>query len=86
MKTGPSVLYLIGIPPPEPLNESVSMAENMRLNRVGASISGQHSIMKLAYYSNEFMGQFTLVLALYDPFVVDVPLNFDITHSPHRPQ
>ncbi len=25
--------------------------------------------------------QFTPVLALYDPFVVDVPLNFDITHS-----
>ncbi len=26
-------------------------------------------------------GQFTPVLALYDPFGVDVPLNFDITHS-----
>ncbi len=25
--------------------------------------------------------QFTHVLALYDPFGVDVPLNFDITHS-----
>ncbi len=25
--------------------------------------------------------QFTPVLALYDPFGVDVPLNFDITHS-----
>ncbi len=29
------------------------------------------------------MGQFTPVLALYDPFGVDVPLNFDITHSLH---
>ncbi len=27
------------------------------------------------------MGQFTPVSALYDPFGVDVPLNFDITHS-----
>ena len=27
------------------------------------------------------IGQFTPVLALYDPFGVDVPLNFDITHS-----
>ncbi len=26
-------------------------------------------------------GSFTPVLALYDPFGVDVPLNFDITHS-----
>ncbi len=26
------------------------------------------------------IGQFTPVLALYDPFGVDVPLNFDITH------
>ncbi len=26
------------------------------------------------------MGQFTPVLALYDPFDVDVPLNVDITH------
>ncbi len=26
-------------------------------------------------------GRFTPVLALYDPFGVDVPLNFDITHS-----
>ncbi len=25
--------------------------------------------------------QFTPALALYDPFGVDVPLNFDITHS-----
>ncbi len=25
--------------------------------------------------------QFTHVLALYDPFGVDVPLNFDITHT-----
>ncbi len=25
--------------------------------------------------------QFTPVLALYDPFGVDVPLNLDITHS-----
>ncbi len=29
--------------------------------------------------------QFTPVLALYDPFGVDVPLNLDITHSPVRP-
>ncbi len=27
------------------------------------------------------IGKFTPVLALYDPFGVDVPLNFDITHS-----
>ncbi len=27
------------------------------------------------------IGQFTPVLALYDSFGVDVPLNFDITHS-----
>ncbi len=26
------------------------------------------------------IGQFTPVLALYDPFGVDVPLNFNITH------
>ncbi len=29
------------------------------------------------------IGQFTPVLALYDPFGVDVPLNFDITHLLH---
>ncbi len=29
----------------------------------------------------EGVGQFTPVLALYDPFGVDVPLNVDITHS-----
>ncbi len=28
------------------------------------------------------IGQFTPVLALYDPFGVDVPLNFDISHTP----
>ncbi len=27
------------------------------------------------------IGQFTTVLALYDPFGVGVPLNFDITHT-----
>ncbi len=27
------------------------------------------------------IGQFTPVLALYGPFGVDVPLNFDITHT-----
>ncbi len=27
------------------------------------------------------LGRSTPVLALYDPFGVDVPLNFDITHS-----
>ncbi len=30
-------------------------------------------------------GSFTPVLALYDPFGVDVPLNFDITHSVTHP-
>ncbi len=28
------------------------------------------------------IGQFTPVLALYDPFGVDVPLNFDIIKAP----
>ncbi len=30
------------------------------------------------------LGYFTPVLALYDPFGVDVPLNFDITHSIYK--
>ncbi len=29
----------------------------------------------------KWVGHFTPALALYDPFGVDVPLNFDITHS-----
>ncbi len=33
------------------------------------------------FASGQSSGQFTPVLALYDPFGVDVPLNFDITHS-----
>ncbi len=35
------------------------------------------------FWCSGLIGQFTPVLALYDPFGVDVPLNFDITHSLH---
>ncbi len=37
-------------------------------------------------HSFEHSIQFTYVSALYDPFGVDVPLNFDITHSLKQPR
>ncbi len=47
------------------------------------SYLGLYTHLPIAFFSSGLCldsGQFTPVLALYDPFGVDVPLNFDITH------